>query len=95
MPVCAVVPECAAVRPNGVLPAVEQRPGGDLPAALLADLAHHAVGRVLAQLELPAGQLPLVPLVPQQDTFPSCTATPLTETGNACVFIRPTLSAIN
>jgi hypothetical protein len=53
-----------------VLPAIEQRPGRDLPAGLLADLAHDAVSRVLMQFQLPAGQFPLIPLVFQEQDPP-------------------------
>jgi hypothetical protein len=55
-----------AAWPDVVLPAFQQRSGCDMPAGLLADLAHHAVDRLLTELKLAAGQFPFVPLVLQE-----------------------------
>ena len=49
-----------------VLPAIQQRPGVNLPASFLADLPYHAVERIFAQLKLPARQFPFLPLVFQE-----------------------------
>src|ERR1039457_2744170 len=49
-----------------VLPAVKDGPGRHLPVGFLADLPDDARGRIFAELELAAGQLPLHPLVLQQ-----------------------------
>jgi hypothetical protein len=53
-----------------VLPAVQQRAGRHLPARLLADLADHAVSGIFPEFEFPAGQLPLGPLILQQEHLP-------------------------
>jgi hypothetical protein len=63
--------------------------GVNRPASLLADLPHHAVRRILAEFELPAGKLPLRPLVLQQQHPPRPNRDALTDTGNACVAASP------
>lgn len=60
-----------------VLPAVKQWTGGDMPAGLFGDLSRNAAGRFLVELEFPAGQLPLVPLIFQQQDFPVLNGDPL------------------
>src|ERR1019366_7702391 len=51
---------------DGVLPAVKDGPRRAPPVGFLADLPDDARERILAELELATGQLPLRPLVLQQ-----------------------------